>query len=608
MLLCNRCANTRQGPTGGAKDTIPPVLLRTSPAPRATGFADKKMVLTFNEYMALKDIAKNVVMSPPSLRRPTVQRRGKDVQVVFQDTLLPDRTYTIDFGNALADNNEGNLFPPYRFVFSTGATIDSMAFVGVVRDAYTQDPLPGATVMLYENMADSAVYKELPVAVARTDSWGYFSLQHVAPKSYRMFAVEDKNSNYRYDSGNEKIAFLDTIVVPELTVAMLPPAPDSKDTSALLSRPFERLLLASTENVRKQFLNEYPQLGKRQFKLVFNQYHPVIHSFNIHGVDSSGYTVEYSRFRDTLTYWITAETLPDTLRATLNYNRTDSLDNLSPTEVDLRFTFKEPEEKTPEKKEEGEEVKAPVLRPKIDFNQQLGMKQGVLVAFDALPVSIDTSKITLFKLNAEKKTREKENFRWLADTSSLRRFYVQAKWITVADYELEILPDAFKDVYGLVNDSIVKKITTPNPDKFCHITFDLADVSGQYIVQMLNNKKEEAIISEAGKLLFEYLPAGDYCIRLIADENRDGVWSPSVLQEKKQPEKVAFLKFSATSELLSLRENFEVEQTVNVNKLFEEVPVHFHVHDYDHDHDGHNHEAAVGSSEETAIAQTEHEE
>ena len=573
-FLCSRCANTQAGPSGGPKDTIPPVLLKTTPEINTTQFAGKKIELTFNEYIALKDVSKNVVLSPPSLRKPVVQRRGKNIQVVFQDTLLQGRTYTIDFGNALADNNEGNLYPPYKFIFSTGVIIDSMAFTGVVRDAYTLEPVENTTVMLYENLSDSAVYKELPIAIARTDSWGYFSLQNIAPQAYRMYAVEDKNSNYRYDAGSEKIAFLDTQAVPEHTVSMLPVITDSKDTAALEARPVERILLISAENVRKQFLVEYPQLEKRKLQLVFNQYYPEITCFQIEGMSESDYTIEYSRFRDTLTYWLTAATVPDTLRGSIEYFKTDSLNKLSLTDANLRFSLKkdDSEQREKDKKNKNDTVtEIPKLQPKIDFNEQLGMRRGVGVAFNALPVKIDTTKITLFKID-EKKNRFKEPFRWVADTTSLLRFYVQAKWVTFTDYELEVLPDAFSDVYGLVNDTIVNKFTTPNPDKFCHVTFDLSNVSAHYILQLLNAKKDrvlrEAFIDKAGKVLFDYLPSGEYVVRFIEDANQNRVWDACKMETRTQPEKVELLQFAGTSDKLQLRENSEVEQSVDVTKLF----------------------------------------
>jgi uncharacterized protein (DUF2141 family) len=607
LLLCSRCANTQAGPSGGATDTLPPVLLKTSPPENTVNFNGKKVVLSFNEYMAVKDVSKNVVMSPPSLRRPTVNRRGKSIQVVFQDTLLPQKTYTINFGSSLADNNEGNVFPPYAFVFATGPVIDSMAFNGTVRDAYTLDPLEKITVLLQESPTDSAVYNTLPVAVAQTDAWGYFSLLNIAPGTYQMFALDDKNSNYKYDpGGNEKIAFLDSLVVPYLTVADLPVVQDIKDTAALMGRPFERLLLASSENIRRQFLSEYPQLGTRQFQLFFNQRHPVITCFSIEGIDSLDYTVEHSRFKDTLTYWLSSETIPDTLRASITYYKTDSLNQLVLTDTDLRFTLKTTEkEKETKSKEEDEPEKIPKLEPKIDFNQQQGMSQGVSIAFDALPVKTDTSKLSLFKLNAEKKTRTPEKYQWVRDTTTLRRFYVQAPWSTTSEYELEILPEAFVDIYGLANDTLIKKFSTPDPDKYCHVTFDVLNVSSQYILQVLNNKKDrvlrEYLITNNTKITVDYLQAGEYCVRFVNDANANGVWDPGEVLSKKQPEKVAFLQFSETSDLLTLRENLEIEQTVDIVKLFEPPQPHIHRHNHDeHDHD-HEHDRDHGTTEDIPL-------
>ena len=597
LLLCSRCANTQTGPSGGPTDSIPPVLLKTTPPQNSTNFNAKKIVLTFDENMKVKDVSKNVVLSPPTLLRPTIVRRGKTVQITFQDTLESNRTYNIDFGSAIVDNNEDNPFPPYRYVFSTGNYIDTFAFTGMVRDAYTLESIPTATIMLYENLSDTAIYKTLPVAVARTDEWGYFSLQNIAPRTYRMIAIEDKNSNYRYDVGSEPIAFLDTLLIPQTTVAMLPPAPDLKDTAALLTRPYEHLLLSSQENVRKQFLVESPLLGKRQFRLVFNQYNPTILSLNINGVDSTEYVIERSRFSDTLVYWITTPTLPDTLYGTINYLKTDSLDQLSPTEANLKFIpLATDKEKKEEEKDKDAPKEIPKLQPKINFNQQTGMDNGVVVSFEELPVKIDTTKLTLFKVNDDK--RIKQLLRWKRDTSSLRQFYVQSKWETNSNYELEILPEAFTGIYGLSNDTIVQKIITPNPDKYCHLTLNLTNISSPHIVQILNVKKDrvlrEILVDKAGKIVFSYLQSGEYCVRFINDENRNGVWDPANVADKKQPEKVAFLKLADNSTILVLKENFDITQDVDIEIIFApEKRPSLHLHDekeeHEHDHD-HNHE------------------
>ena len=596
LLLCSRCASTQEGPSGGPIDSIPPVMLKTSPPQNSTNFNAKKIVLTFDENMKVKDASKNILLSPPTLQRPVVVRRGHTVQVVFQDTLQKNCTYNIDFGSALVDNNEDNPFPPYRYVFSTGDYIDTMAFTGMLRDAYTLEPIPAATIMLYEDFSDTAIYKTLPIAVARTDVWGYFSVQNIAPRTYRMIAVEDKNSNYRYDAGGESIAFLDTLITPQIMVSMLPPSPDLKDTAALLARPYEYLLAASKENVRKQYLIESPLLGERQFRLIFNQYHPTILSLDIQGIDSTEYVIERNRFSDTLTYWITAPTLPDTLKGVINYLKTDSLDQLSPTEFTLRFTTTKDENKaSEEKKDKDVPEEIPRLKPTINFNQQTGMENGIIISFETLPVKIDDTKLTLFKIGDDKTTRTKETFRWVSDTTTLRRFYVQNKWATSSDYELEILPDAFTDIYGLSNDTIVQKIATPNPDKFCHLALNLTNISSPHIVQILNVKKDrvlrEVLVDKAGKIVFSYLQSGDYCIRFINDENRNGVWDPANVAAKKQPEKVAFLKFANNSEVLSLKENFDITQDCDLEKLFApEEKFQLHQHEDEHEHCDHNHE------------------
>ena len=170
MLFIHSCANTTQAPSGGAKDTIPPYIVMIDPLPGATNvpLTGAKIKFDFNEYVTIKD-AKNIFLSPPTAKKPKSRIQGKSVIVSFEDTLLANTTYTISFTDALADNNEGNMFPGYTYVFSTGETIDSMGFTGTVRDCNDLSPVKGATVLLYKDHSDSAVFLHRPDAAAKTD-------------------------------------------------------------------------------------------------------------------------------------------------------------------------------------------------------------------------------------------------------------------------------------------------------------------------------------------------------------------------------------------------------------------------------------------------------
>ena len=577
ILLMGRCANVAQGPGGGPKDTLPPVLLITVPAYYAVNQYPSKVVLRFNEYVQVKDAAKNVVVSPPSIKRPEVRIRGKNVEVKFNDSLKTNTTYTIDFGAAISDLNESNPFPFFSFVFSTGATIDSMMLTGKVLDAYTKEPIPAATVALYEDRSDTTIYKTLPVAIARTDNWGYFTFQNIKPVPYSMAAFVDKNNNLMYDAGSEMLAFLDSTVLPVTVITdykSLLTTIDPKDTAQLLARHYEWELYASTEKAGKQFLKEQELTGKRQITLVFGQPHAVVDSFMVKGIADSDMVIERSRFSDTLIYWITAAALPDTMSARITYYRTDSLDLLSPFTTPLRLQLKK-EDKKEDKKDKNKEVEEPKLVPVIQYSGETIMKKGVQLNFPSLLTQVDRSKIQLWKKDAKDKTvKTPETFSLTADTIYLRQYRLQAKWQTGTDYELELLPDAFTDLYGLANDSIAKSIVTENPDKYSSIKLNITGVEPdmQVIVQLLNEKKDkvlrEEVISADGTVLIDYLRAGKYTLRMIRDENKNGIWDPAVYLERRQPELAEFYTLPDGKEVVELPDNTDISQSINLTTVF----------------------------------------
>ena len=577
VLFNSRCASTQTGPSGGPRDTIPPVLLRVSPSNQSLNFKANSFDLTFDEYVILKDVAKNVIVSPPSLVRPQIRTHAKGIRVRFNDTLKSNTTYTVNFGSAIEDINENNPFPAYRYVFSTGSYIDSMRIIGKVFDAYTLEPVENVSLMLYEEFKDSTVFQRIPDAYSRTDTLGYFSVDYIKPSPYAVVAIEDKNSNMRYDPGSEKIAFLDSLVSP---VVMKKPLKDTLlvdsegDTLALPQRSSEPRFYIYAEEGTRQTLSEYTLVANREIRLRFAQKNPQINSFHLDGIDSTGYVVETSRFRDTVTYWITAETLPDTLRGAVNYMRTDSTGNLSPTETSFRFPIKGKEESNSKKDKEDEEDKKESLNLNVTYNvpHEL-MEHGVKFYFPTLPVLVDPAKLLLEKKNVDGNEFEKVDIQWRKDTTTNRTYYLWANWIASTDYRLTMQPGAFADIYGLESDSTGYQFSAPNPDRYSSITLNLSNIGEQCIVQLLSEKKDkvlrENVVAKDGKIEYNYLQPEKYCIRFIEDLNQNGIWDPGKYLERRKPERVVFFSLANGSTLLELPLNSEIEQNIDVGELFE---------------------------------------
>ncbi|MBO7396802.1 MAG: Ig-like domain-containing protein [Bacteroidales bacterium] len=217
MCFPSGCANTTTPPSGGDKDTIPPVITKVSPLPGTVNVPVHNTTIrfSFDEYVKVKDM-NSIYLSPPMEKRPKAVIKGKSVVVSFEEDLQPNTTYTLDISGAIVDNNEGNPFPGYTLVFSTGDRIDSLCVTGIVQDSRNLMPIKGATVMLYKDHSDSAVFLHRPDAAIRSDDWGFFGIRNIQDTLYRVYALKDANNNNLYDPDNESIAFLDSLFRPSL--------------------------------------------------------------------------------------------------------------------------------------------------------------------------------------------------------------------------------------------------------------------------------------------------------------------------------------------------------------------------------------------------------
>ena len=210
-----RCA-TIMTPTGGPKDTLPPVITLMTPDNFTTNFKDRKIYIEFDEFVQIKDQQKEFFTSPQMKKKPTITQRGRGIVIQLRDTLLPNTTYSLNFGSAIRDNNEGNPLYSMRYVFSTGPEIDSMVFSGYTADSYKADSVSKSFIWFFpadsvEQVAgyDSTIFKYKPAAIARAENNGIFIAQNLKPIPYRIYAVEDKNDNQMYEPGSDQVGFLD---------------------------------------------------------------------------------------------------------------------------------------------------------------------------------------------------------------------------------------------------------------------------------------------------------------------------------------------------------------------------------------------------------------
>lgn len=577
VMFSHSCANTTTPPTGGPKDTIPPVIIRLFPIPGSTMVPTHKtnLVFTFDEYVVVKD-AQSIFLSPPLEKPAKYRMKGKSLVVYFENDLDSGKTYVMDLTNAVADNNEGNMFPGYALAFSTGPEVDSMMITGVVQDCNTLMPVKGATVMLYKDHSDSAVFKSRPDAAAKTDDWGFFCVRNIKDTLYRMYAVMDANHDNMYQAETEKIAFADSLVrptikindsIPELAKLLM------KDTLACLARKTEYELNLFKETPSKQMIVNKERVGERTAYITFMAPDAIIDSLWIKGVRPDKLITQFNLTRDSLEIWINdPKPQPDTLILNVDYMKTDTLGKLVPFLEQIKLAKpKESKAKKSGKKDIKKEDTTTVFT--VSAEPERVEQYGFEIEFKYPLVKSAFDSIRFWYVNP-KQQEFKGKFTLEKDSLNLRKFVVRPseKFIQGYEYFLNIPKHKFMDINGFYNDSLEVKVSLPTDENLSSLSLELTDVNNKYIIDLLNEKRDNVLrsytVDKDCSLLFPYLKAGKYSIRIIEDLNRNGMVDTGNLLGKKQPEKVKFYKLKDGTFLLDIPEKTELGQTINVGELF----------------------------------------
>lgn len=570
------CANTTQAPTGGLKDTIPPVVRRVVPQPGAVSVPvhGTKVAFTFDEYVTVKD-PKGIYLSPPQQKSPKYKMRGKTVIVYFEEDLLPNTTYTLDLTGAIADNNEGNMFPGFTTVFSTGDSIDSMYITGLVQDCNTLMPIKGATVMLYKDQRDSAVFLERPVAAVKTDDWGYFALQNIQDTVFRVYAIVDGNGNNIYDPDEDRIAFLDTLFRPvnvvNDSVAELKKF-DMKDTVACQSRKAELRLNVFRERPSKQMLMNNKRTGDRAGYVTFMAPDTRIDSLWFQGFPAKDVITEFNIEKDSLLLWLNNQRpMPDSLHLWVKYWKTDTLGVLAPVAEKVSLVDEnKPKSRAARKKIEHKDT---ICGLSLKATPETFEQNGITLEFDYPPILGAFDSLVFKSINPRQK-EQVEKFKIERDSLNLRKYNItpQIKIQTGYEYTFKVPERAFKDINGYWNDSTEVKVSLPNDDNLSHFKLTLTGVNGnKYIIDLLDERKSGIIrsyvIESDSVLEFPYLKKGKYSLRITEDLNRNGIVDSGNLLAHRQPEKVKFL-MTKDSDLFDIPERSEIEQELDLATFF----------------------------------------
>ena len=592
MIVVYSCASMGN-PDGGPYDEEPPKFVRSTPKPFAINSKEKKVTIEFDEFIKLEKAAEKVVVSPPQLEQPEIKASGRKVVVGLVDSLRPNTTYTIDFADAIVDNNEGNPLGNYAFTFSTGTTIDTMEVSGTVLSASDLEPVKNIQVGLHSDLSDSAFMKKPFDRVSRTDSRGHFSIRGIAPGKYRIYALMDGNQNYLFDSKTEMIAFSDSIIIPAMEDAMRQDTiwKDSLTIDTIKSVGYTRflpddiILRAFKEENDRQYLTRSERDKENHFVLTFSARAdtlPTLKGLNFDERDA--FIIEKTDRNDSICYWIKDSLIyqMDTLEIQMDYLATDTLDRLVPQADTLflankltraereKLEAKAAEEKEKERKKKekkGEKIEpepTKFLTLNVDAPSAFDLDRNVYLSFDEPVASIDTAAI---HMEIKKDSLWEEiPFLFVSDSVLPRKYEILAEWEPEKEYQLSIDSMAFKGVYGLHTNKVKQTMKVKKLNEYGTILLNITGADSTAVVELLDGSGKvlrQQWITPQNTADFYYLnPGTKFYIRLFNDRNGNGVWDTGKYSEHLQPEEVYYFP-----KVWEMKANFDFEENWNINAV-----------------------------------------
>ncbi len=524
VLFVANCARTGR-PEGGPKDEDAPLFVNSIPPYNTVKFDKKVVKLNFDEFVTLKELNKQLVISPPMKNPPLISPQGspsKEIKIEILDTLQDNTTYIFNFGNAVQDNNEANILENFKYVFSTGTYIDSLTTKGTINDAVLQEIPRNVNVLLYRidsAYKDSIIYKKKPNYITNTLDTTNFNFTNLKEGKYFVVALKEEVSDYLFNPKTDKIGFLtDTIQLPRDSILTKP------ITLFKEIQPYKFVRGREVSKGKLQFAFEGKQ---KDMKIEVTSKVPE----NFKSVS------KFEKNKDSLNYWFTSfeadslnfivtnDLFSDTLTVKLRKEKMDSLSiNISPKTV-------------------------------------LNFRDTVFVSSNHPILQIDTTKINLvdkdtLAVNFTTLFSEKENkIALIFDKKPSEK------------YTLTAFPSAFKDIYSFKNDTITVKFGTKKVDDYGKITLNVNNFKDEnLIVELLSGNKqdilvERQLINTTTKIIFDLLEPKKYTIKVIIDSNKNNEWDTGNFLKKQFPERILYHKELTNFEL---RANFFLEETFDV--------------------------------------------
>jgi len=598
VAACARMGN----PDGGWYDETPPRVVGASPAEKATGVKTRKLHIRFNEFIKIENATENVVVSPPQLESPDIKAGGKSIDIELKDSLKANTTYTVDFSDAITDNNEGNPLGNYTYSFSTGEHIDTMEVSGWVLAADNLEPVKGILVGLYANLADSAFRTQPMLRVAKTDGRGHFVIRGIAPGKYRVYALQDVDGDYHLTQKGEQMAFNREVIVPSSK-------PDVRQDTLWrdslridsISRvgythflPDNIMLRAFTHVQTDRFFTKAERTLPECFSLVFtagSNELPQLRGLNFNNAERA-FIVMPTAKKDTITYWIKDSALinQDTLRMQMQYWSTDTTGQLRMKQDTIEILSKTPYAKRlKEKQKKAEEWKKAqdkaqkkgepfetIMRPEalkveVKVNNSIAPDENVRIELPTPLQSLDSTKVHLYSkrdtlwYEARYRLRVREGADSLAPVGTnllhKRWLELQAEWKPGVEYSFELDSLALTDIYGTTSGKIKQGFKVREDKEFATLAVSLTALTdSNVVVQLLNG--QDAVVKQtralAGTANFYYLQPATYYLRLFVDRNGNGRWDTGDFYRGEEPETVYYFP-----EEIECKANWDATRTWN---------------------------------------------
>lgn len=503
ILLTSNCA--RKGrPSGGKKDSLAPLMVTANPPYKSIHFKSDKIKIYFNEYITLKDVTQQLVISPPLKYLPTITPQGtpsKLITIKIIDTLKEQTTYTFNFGNSIQDNNEGNKLERFKYIFSTGDFIDSLQTKGTVKDAFQKEPKKNISVLLYKidsTFTDSIIYRQKPSYVTNTVDSTLFDLTNIKKGTYLLLALKDVSNNYLFNPKEDKIGVYPRhIKLPEDSILKTPIALYKEIAPFKLARPKEiskgHLIFGfegDPKGLTIENLSESSDTYKSVSKFETDK-------------DTLNYWYSSNIKNDSLIFKVSAENFTDTVTVFLRSKNTDSL-KINPT-----------------------------------ISRTLDLRDTLIFSSNNPITKIDTNNIKFIT----KKDSLRVSYTTEIDAESNKiAFLFDKKYNT--KYQLNLYPKALTDLLKTQNDSLNYLFSTKEPEDYGSIILDIQkNTIAPVIIELLTKKGDfiqRFFVDKSTLLNFNLLKPNSYMIRAIIDANGNNKWDTGNYLRKEKPEKVLY--------------------------------------------------------------------